>query len=127
MKFVIQQYAYISTACITESDLDLVSCDDAPNHMAEHNTGRASFFYSPTADKAVCQRFVAEARSFGFSERFIAIMLDLSRQGIPYARFDADGGEVDGLNRHADRESACKVIVMPKQWPPSERQLRHER
>jgi hypothetical protein len=36
MKFIIQQYANISTAYITESDLDLVSCIDAPNHMAGH-------------------------------------------------------------------------------------------
>lgn len=97
MKFVIQQYAYVSTAYIAESDLDLVSCVHAPNHMAEHDTGRASFFYSPTLDKAVTQCFSAEARAFGFSEHFIAIMLELSRQGIPFVRFDLDGGKVHGL------------------------------
>lgn len=102
MKFAIQQYANISTAYITESDLDLVSCVDAPNHIAEHDTGRASFFYSPTADKAVSRRFVAEARAFGLSERFTTIMLELSRQGIPYVRFDAEGGDVHGL------EPACR-------------------
>jgi len=32
MMFVIQQYANISTAYITRSDLDLVSRIDAPNH-----------------------------------------------------------------------------------------------
>jgi hypothetical protein len=97
MKFAIQRYAYISTAYITESDLDLVSCVDAPNHMAVHDTGRASFFYSPTTDEAVSLCFSAEAQAFGFSERFIAIMLELSQQGIPYVRFDADGGKIHGL------------------------------
>lgn len=112
MKFAIQHYANISTVYITESDLNLVSCVDAPNHMAEHDTGRASFFYSPTADKAVSQRFVAEARSFGFSERFIAIMLELSRQRIPCVRFDTDGGQIEDLEPVRSWKTAPEVIVL---------------
>jgi hypothetical protein len=103
MKFATHQYAYISVAYISEFDLKLISCINAPNHMAEHDTGRASFFYLPTKDDAICEHFVTEARTFGFSERIIAIMLELSRQGIPYVRFDQDGGAIGGLEPRHDR------------------------
>jgi hypothetical protein len=36
---------------------------------------------------------------FGLSERFIAIMRHLRAARIPYARFDADGGEIEGIER----------------------------
>jgi len=97
MKFVTQQIANISTTCLTESDAELISRIDAPYHLAAHDTGRASFFFSPTEDRAVQQQFVSEARTFGLSEGFIAIMLELTRQGIPYVRFDVDGGNVEEL------------------------------
>ena len=99
MKFQTQQYAHISTAYLTESDLDLISRTDAPNHMAEHDTGRASFFFPPTLDRAVRQHFAEESRAFGLSKKFITIMLGLSRQEIQYVRFDADGESIEGLER----------------------------
>ena len=83
VKFTTHQYADISTAYVNETDMELMSNPAAPHHMAEHDDGVASFFFVPNPETA--ERFKQSAVAFGFSERFIAIMLELSRQGIPIA------------------------------------------
>lgn len=39
-----------------------------------------------------------EARAYGLSERFVSIMKHLRAAKVPYVRFDADGGDVEGLD-----------------------------
>jgi hypothetical protein len=98
MKFALIPYADISTAYITESDQKLISSVDTPNHVAEHDDGYASFFYPPHNDSNAISLFAEEARDFGFSERFIEIMIELGRQGVQYVRFDSSGGDIDGID-----------------------------
>lgn len=96
MEFEIFKYADVSNEFIEPNDLDLILCPDAPNHLANHDEKAGSFFYTP--DKETLDHFVAEARAFGFSERFIKIMKTLSVQEVGIVRFDADGGAVKGLD-----------------------------
>jgi len=94
LKFETIPYADISTFYLERSDLDLIGEPECPGHMAEHDDGRASFFNVFTDDR---KRFNEEAKAFGLSDRFRAIMQELARLEIQYVRFDADGCEVEGL------------------------------
>lgn len=96
MKFITYEYADISTGYLSAQDLILIGNKNCPMHIAEEDEERGSFFYVPTAD--VLSERSAEARTYGLSERFIEIIEELSKQGIPYVRFDADGGSVEGLD-----------------------------
>jgi len=99
MQFETYRVADISTAYLEESDLDLIGNPIAPGHLAEldpgpgESEGPGSFFYMPPAEEeALMAEYTMEARAFGFSERFLAIMQELFNQKIPYVRFDRDGG-----------------------------------
>lgn len=88
MKCVISDLAVISVSELCSSDLQLISNASAPYHLAEHDTGRASFFSVPGTDQAVRRHFVLNAETFGLSNQFISLMLELSDFGIPYVRFE---------------------------------------
>ncbi len=96
VKFTIHQYADISTGYLEDADLTLIQNPDIHGHLAETDD-RAGCYWYPASDD---ETFVAQVhtwRAAGLSDRFIAIMTELHAQGIPYVRFDADGGEIEGL------------------------------
>jgi hypothetical protein len=104
MHFETYRVADISTAYLEESNLDLIGNPIAPGHLAEldpgpgESEGPGSFFYSPPAEEeALMAEYAMEARAFGFSERFLAIMQELFNQKIFYVRFDRDGGEIESM------------------------------
>jgi len=95
MEFTTLRYADISNGYLPESDHALLLQGEAPNHLATLDKLYGAFFYLP--DEEGFETFAEEACKFGFSERFIEIMRELSRQEIPFVRFDADGANVDGI------------------------------
>lgn len=98
MVFSLISYADISNGYLNEKDRELLLDPAAPQHIANLDGGWGALFYTPDKDvPEACEAFPARAREFGFSERFIEIMMELSRQDIRYVRFDADGDEIDGL------------------------------
>ena len=42
---------------------------------------------------------LVELPAFGLSERFVSIIRHLQAAKVPYVRFDADGGEIQDLER----------------------------
>jgi hypothetical protein len=94
MQFEVIGYADISTAYLEEEDLDLLA--SAPNHLAEIDDGVGTILWVPS-EQDLFEEFVRKSRQHGLSDRFIEIMTELHKQQIAYVRFDADGGEVDGL------------------------------
>ena len=110
MKFTIHKYAYISTGYLETSDLPLLGRKDAPHHLAELDNGEGSFFWVPAGmtyrhagegDEELVL-FISEALAFGFSQRFVDIMRELFCNDIQYVRFDADGGDVEGLEKQEE-------------------------
>ena len=100
MRFRLHEYADVSTGYLMPADLPLLLNPAAPHHIANHDEFYGSYFY--TVDMADGEEafaaYAEECRDFGLSERFIKIMLELARQDIRYVRFDADGGDVQGLD-----------------------------
>lgn len=98
MTFTTYLIADISTRYITAKDGKLISFENAPGRLAAidpPDASSGSIFTTPSNANWLNDR-VGEYREHGFSPAFIAIMTELSRQGIPYVRFDADGAEVEG-------------------------------
>jgi len=52
-----------------------------------------------TKDEDTFAEEMVRAEQFGLSQRFRLIMTRLHQAGIPYVRFDADGGEIADLDR----------------------------
>lgn len=97
MEFTTQHIiADVGTAYLTERDLDLLA--DAPNHLAVLDNQAGHIYYTPREGmgQGTAEEFVDRAREHGMSERFIQVLLEAGRQGIPYIRFDANAGEIDG-------------------------------
>ncbi len=99
MQFEILGYADISTSYLEETDLHLLAT--APHHLAEIDGGVGTILWLST-DGSPLEEFVAEAKLHGLSDRFIDIIRELDRQKIRYVRFDADGGEVEGIEPMQD-------------------------
>jgi hypothetical protein len=92
MTFIeITPYACVSTAYLTESDWTLIENPAAPGHVANHDEAYGSYFNVPGSD--------GEYRELGFSGRFIEVLEAARSQSIHYVNFDADGGDIDGLER----------------------------
>ena len=53
-----------------------------------------------TTDPTVFAEEMAHAERFGLSERFRLIMTRLHEAGVPYVRFDGDGGEIADIDRN---------------------------
>lgn len=68
-------------------------------HVGEVDGNYGSFFYVPLDEKVDLEERLAEAEKYGLSARFIRLIRELAAQQIPYVRFDADGGDVDGLEK----------------------------
>jgi hypothetical protein len=90
------EVADISTGYLEESDLELLLRFDCPTRFAETDGGFGTFHWVPD-DDCLFEEDMQHAAEFGLSERFIAIMRHLRAARIPYARFDANGGEIEGI------------------------------
>ena len=93
----------MSTKYITKEDGLLIGEKNAPGHVGSVDPavpGRRIAGGSSLLFKAMTKCFrkqLADLKKFGFSEHFLHIFEQLHAQGIPYVRFDGDGGEADGL------------------------------
>ncbi|MCL4499211.1 MAG: hypothetical protein M1335_03080 [Chloroflexi bacterium] len=90
--------ADISTGYFPESDCALLERPDCPTRFAATDDGAGTFHWV-TDDARTFAEEMARAEQFGLSERFRLIMARLREAGIPYVRFDADGGEIADLAR----------------------------
>jgi hypothetical protein len=103
MTFIeITPYACVSTAYLTESDWTLIENPAAPGHVANHDEAYGSYFNVPGSDSVNDEEWSArlgEYRELGFSGRFIEVLEAARSQSIHYVNFDADGGDIDGLER----------------------------
>ena len=73
---------------------------DAPGHVgsvdpAVPGEGSPGDFFAVQSDDEVFRKQMADLKKFGFSEHFLHIFETLHAQGIPYVRFDGDGGEAE--------------------------------
>lgn len=98
MTFEKYEMADISTAYLAESDLELLLRFDCPTRFAETDGGFGTFHWVPD-DDSLFEEDMQHAVEFGLSDRFVTIMRHLRSARIPYVRFDADGGEIDGMSR----------------------------
>ncbi len=98
MNFETYEVADISTAYLEEPDLELLLRFDCPTRFAETDGGFGTFHWVPD-DDSMFEEDMRRASEFGLSERFVAIMRNLRAARIPFARFDADGGEIEGMER----------------------------
>jgi hypothetical protein len=98
MNFERYEVADISTAYLEETDLELLLRFDCPTRFAETDGGFGTFHWVPD-DDSMFEEDMRRASEFGLSERFVAIMRHLRAARIPFARFDADGGEIEGMER----------------------------
>ena len=102
VKFETYQVADLSTKYITKEDGLLIGEKDAPGHVgsvdpAVPGEGSPGDFFAVQSDDEVFRKQLADLKKFGFSEHFLHIFETLHAQGIPYVRFDGDGGEADGI------------------------------
>lgn len=100
MKFDLFQIADISTKYITENDARLIENKDLLGHVASLDPRKEGdspgeilsvFIFSELVEEQL-----QEFHRLGFSDQFIKIIEELRKQEIPYVRFDADGGDVEG-------------------------------
>jgi hypothetical protein len=98
MTFETYEVADISTGYLDESDLELLLRFDCPTRFAETDGGFGTFHWVPD-DNNMFEEDMQRASDFGLSGRFVVIMRHLRAARIPFARFDADGGEIEGMER----------------------------
>ena len=96
--FDTHRVADVSTAYLDPSDLPLLENSERPTRFAITDD-RAGTFHWVTEDRETFEEEMSRTAAFGLSDQFRFIMQRLREAGIPYARFDADGGEIDGLGR----------------------------
>ena len=102
VKFETYKVADLSTKYITKEDGQLIGEKDAPGHIGSvdlvvPSDGSPGDFFAVQSDDLVFKEQMEDLKKFGFSEHFLHIFEQLHAQGIPYVRFDGDGGEADGL------------------------------
>jgi len=97
MKFKTHKIADISTAHVSKNDGELLSCENAPCHMAELDDGMGSVYWVPLG--SIERSHISKLKKFGFSPAVIKLFKKLAKQGIPYVRFDADGAFVKGAKK----------------------------
>lgn len=94
MDFEIFQIADISTKYITAEDGELVQSDTAPFHIAKTDPpDSAGDIFCVPLDRSA-EEVCKELGYYDFSEAFQNLFRRLHAAGIPYVRFDVDGGEV---------------------------------
>jgi hypothetical protein len=92
------EVADVSTGYLKESDLPLLLQIDCPTRIAETDGGFGTF-HRVSDDDQLFEEDLQNASSFGLSGRFVSIMRHLRAAKIPCVRFDADGGEIRGVER----------------------------
>ena len=90
--------ADVNTGYLAESDQRLMLNPECPTRIAITDDGCGTF-HVVTDDEEIFADEMKRAGEAGLSTRFRVIMERLRAAGIPYVRFDADGGEIDGLDR----------------------------
>ena len=90
--------ADVSTGYLEESDLPLLLQNHCPTRIAEIDGGFGTL-HRVSDDDQLFEEDLQHASSFGLSGRFVSIMRHLREAKIPYVRFDADGGEIQGAQR----------------------------
>lgn len=98
MIFERHEVADVSTGYLEPSDLSLLLRSDCPTRFAETDGGFGTFHWVPDDDQLL-EEELQHAATFGLSERFVSIIRHLRAAKIPYVRFDADGGEIQDLER----------------------------
>jgi len=88
----------VNTGYLDETDLPLLVRPDCPTRFAVTDDGAGTFHWV-SEDDQVFREEMERATQFGLSERFRLIMNRLRTAKIPYVRFDADGGKIDGIER----------------------------
>jgi hypothetical protein len=101
-RFDIYRIADVSTKHITEEDGRLIGRQDAPGHVAcvdpeDAQSGSPGDIFAVLLDHNLHRRQMADLIEFGFSAALIRVFRLLYRQRVPYVRFDAVAGDVDGL------------------------------
>jgi hypothetical protein len=96
--FEICDVADINTGYLHEADCALLERPDCPTRFATTDDWAGTFHWV-TADARAFDDEMVRAEQFGLSERFRLIMARLREAGIPYVRFDANGGEIADLTR----------------------------
>lgn len=97
--FDLQSVADINTAYLHESDCVLLEQPECPTRFAITDD-KAGTYHWVTSDPIVFTEEMARAEHFGLSERFRLIMTRLQEAGVPYVRFDGDGGEIADIDRN---------------------------
>jgi hypothetical protein len=97
--FETYEVADVSTGYLEESDLPLLLQIHCPTRIAETDGGFGTFHRVSDDDDQLFEEDLQHATSFGLSGRFVSIMRHLRAAKIPYVRFDADGGEIQGMER----------------------------
>jgi hypothetical protein len=92
------EIADVNTGYLEESDLPLLLQIHCPTRIAEIDGGFGTF-HRVSDDDQLFEEDLQYAASFGLSGRFVSIMRHLRAAKIPYVRFDADGGEIQGVKR----------------------------
>ena len=98
MIFEKYEVADVSTRYLEESDLPLLLQIHCPTRIAETDGGFGTF-HRVSDDDQLFEEDLQHASAFGLSGRFVSIMRHLRATKIPYVRFDADGGEIQGVER----------------------------
>ena len=98
MIFEKHDVADVSTGYLEESDLQLLLQTACPTRIAAIDGGFGTF-HRVSEDDQLFEEDLQDATSFGLSGRFVSIMRHLPAEKIPYVRFDADGGEIQGVER----------------------------
>ena len=101
-QFDVYKVADVSTRHITRRDAELMGRQDAPGHVAcidaeDGDAGSPGDVFAVMLDRACHGRLLADLKGFGFSSAFVRIFRALYRQRVAYVRFDAHGGETEGL------------------------------
>jgi hypothetical protein len=90
--------ADVNTGYLDETDLPLLERSDCPTRLAVTDDGAGTFHWV-SEDEQIFREEMERAAQFGLSERFRLIMNRLRTANFPYVRFDADGGEIEGVDR----------------------------
>ncbi|MGA3145242.1 MAG: hypothetical protein ABSF10_19755 [Verrucomicrobiota bacterium] len=101
-EFDLYEIADVSMKHITKEDGRLIGRQDAPGHVAcvdpeDAQSGSPGDVFAVLLDSRLHRRQIADLREFGFSSAFVRIFRALYQRRVPYVRFDAGGGEVEGL------------------------------
>lgn len=96
--FTLYSVADVSTGYLESSDCTLLEHPDCPTRLAATDDWAGTFHWV-TKDEYTFSEEMVRAEEFGLSKRFCLIMARLHQAGIPYVRFDADGGEIADLDR----------------------------